>query len=203
MSRVGSSDGRDCMEMEIMISGGAGAQTNCHLPCKEMDNANQRATWQRDSRTFVYLAERRARYASITRNAEGRLLVLFTHQTEEQEKNGSGDLFLVRRTKDGDWWFYPETIYEAREGEPRAYGTMTSLRSGKLIAPFAELDDRAGKSIVRILLSPDGGESWSASAPLATDPLVWAAPYWPCLLTPAGLRPTVVVINGYRHHDTG
>ena len=142
-----------------------------------MNIDKERATWQRDSRTFVYLAERRARYASITRNADGRLLILFTHQTEEQEKDGIGDLFLVRRTKDGDWWFYPETIYEATEGEPRAYGTLTTLRTGKLIAPFAELDDRAGKSVTRILSSPDGGESWRVGDPLATAPLVWAAPY--------------------------
>ena len=134
-------------------------------------------TWQRDNRTFVYLAERRARYASIARNRDGRLLALFTHQTEEQEQDGRGDLLLVRRTKDGDWWFYPETVYEAKAGEPRAYGTMTTLRSGKLIAPFVETDDRVGKSTVRMLCSDDGGESWSVGAPVGTNPLVWAAPY--------------------------
>lgn len=137
----------------------------------------ERKTWQRDTRVFVYLAERRARYASITRNMEGRLLVLFTHQTEEQERAGRGDLLLVRRTRDGDWWFYPETVYEAQEGEPRAYGTMTVLSSGKLIAPFAELDDGAGKSVVRMLIADDGGESWRVGAPIGTDPLVWAVPY--------------------------
>ena len=139
--------------------------------------SNERGTWQRDSRAFVYLAERRARYASITRNADGQLLVLFTRQTEQQEEAGNGDLLLVWRTKDGEWWFYPETIHQSGEGEPRAYGTMTTLRSGTVMAPFAELDDRAGRSTVRILSSCDGGENWRASAPLGTDPLVWAAPY--------------------------
>lgn len=138
---------------------------------------HERSTWQRDERTFVYLADRRARYASITRNAEGRLLVLFTHQSEQQEQNERGDLFLVRRTKDGEWWFYPETVYQAADGEPRAYGTMTTLQSDKIIVPFAELDDRAGKSIVRILFSCDGGESWDVGASIGIDPLVWAAPY--------------------------
>ena len=47
--------------------------------------------WKRDQRSFVYLSERRARYAGITRSAEGRLLILYTHQTAQQEREGSGE----------------------------------------------------------------------------------------------------------------
>ena len=133
--------------------------------------------WKRDERSFVYLSERRARYAGITRTAEGRLLILFTHQTAQQERDGSGELHLVRRTRDGDWWFYPEPVFEGRQGEPRAMGTLTTLESGRIIAPFAELNDRSAGSRLRLLSSDDHGETWAASAPLNTQPLIWAAPY--------------------------
>ena len=66
----------------------------------------------------------------------GRLLILFTHQTAQQERDGSGELHLVRRTRDGDWWFYPEPVFEGRQGEPRAMGTLTTLESGRIIAPL-------------------------------------------------------------------
>ena len=131
--------------------------------------------WKRDQRSFVYLSERRARYAGITRTAQGRLLILFTHQTAQQERDGSGELHLVRRTRDGDWWFYPETVFEGRQGEPRAMGTLTTLESGRIIAPFAELNDASAGSRVRLLSSEDHGETWTASDPLNTQPLIWAA----------------------------
>ena len=133
--------------------------------------------WERDERVFVYLSERRARYASIARAQDGRLLILFTHQTEEQENDGTGDLFLARRTKDGRWWRQPATVYEGKKGEPRAYGTMTALSSGRIIAPFAEVDDETPASEVRILTSDDNGETWNAGSPVSVDPLCWAAPY--------------------------
>lgn len=135
--------------------------------------------WKRDQRSFVYLSERRARYAGITRTAEGRLLILYTHQTAQQERDGSGELHLVRRTRDGDWWFYPETVFEGRQGEPRAMGTLATLESGRIIAPFAELDDDGGSagSRLRLLASEDHGETWTAGEPLATHPLIWATPY--------------------------
>ena len=107
--------------------------------CAVADQSEQ-GYWRRDERVFVYLSQQRARYASITRAPSGRQMILFTHQTEDQEKAGKGDLWLVRRTTDGNWWFYPETIYEGEVGEPRTYGSMTTLESGKIIAPFAELN---------------------------------------------------------------
>ena len=139
--------------------------------------SNGAEEWKRDQRSFVYLSERRARYAGITRNAEGRLLILYTHQTAQQEREGSGELHLVRRTRDGDWWFYPETVFQSQQGEPRAMGTLTTLESGRIIAPFTELNDGAGGSRLRLLASEDHGETWTTSAPLGTQPLIWATPY--------------------------
>ena len=138
--------------------------------------SNGSENWKRDQRSFVYLSERRARYAGITRTTEGRLLILYTHQTAQQERDGSGELQLVRRTRDGDWWFYPETVFEGREGEPRAMGTLTTLESGRIIAPFAELKDGGAGSRLRLLASEDHGETWTATEPLGTHPLIWAAP---------------------------
>ena len=137
--------------------------------------SNGAGNWKRDQRSFVYLSERRARYAGITRTAQGRLLILFTHQTAQQERDGSGDLHLVRRTRDGDWWFYPETVFEGGQGEPRAMGTLTTLESGRIIAPFAELNEGSAGSRLRLLSSEDHGETWAASDPLNTQPLIWAA----------------------------
>ena len=139
--------------------------------------SNGAGNWKRDQRSFVYLSERRARYAGITRTAQGRPLILFTHQTAQQERDGSGELHLVRRTRDGDWWFYPEPVFEGRHGEPRAMGTLTTLESGRIIAPFAELNHRSSSSRLRLLSSEDHGETWAASDPLNTQPLIWAAPY--------------------------
>ena len=48
------------------------------------------ATWQRDERVLAYLSERRARYPSIARAADGRQLILFTHQTAPQEEKRRG-----------------------------------------------------------------------------------------------------------------
>ncbi len=151
----------------------------CAPPAEERGPADrlQDGTWKRDERSFVFLSERRARYAGITRTAKGQLLILFTHRTARQEKEGSGDLYLVRRTRDGDWWFYPERVHEARQGEPRAMGTLTTLQSGRIIAPFAELNHQSSGSRLRLLASEDHGKTWTSSPPLRTDPLIWAAPY--------------------------
>ena len=132
--------------------------------------------WQRSERTFAYLSVRRARYASITRAPDGRLLILFTHQTAEQEEAGTADLFLLRRTRDGDWWHSPELVCAGEKGQPRAYGTMTTLDSGRIIAPFAEIDDRKATSQVRMLSSADNGQTWSVDSTIDVGPLVWAAP---------------------------
>jgi len=140
-------------------------------------------TWQRDERVIAYLSERRARYPSITRAPDGRQLILFTHQTAPQEQEGRGDLRLLRSTEDGRWWFDAQTAYESVHGEPRAFGTMTALnaddapRSSRIIAPFAEVDDRAGTSVVRLLLSEDGGSTFLVSSLTSAGPLSWAAPH--------------------------
>ena len=140
-------------------------------------NNKENCTWHRDERVYSYISQRRARYASITRATNGRLLILFTHQTEEQERAGSGDLYLIRRTRDGDWWFYPKVVYEGGPGEPRANGTMTTLRSGTIITPFVMLTEGEQKSTLQMLISKDDGKTWHTGEPILVDPLVWAAPY--------------------------
>lgn len=133
--------------------------------------------WKRSERAFVYLSERRARYASVTKNQAGRLLILFTHQTEDQEKAGVADLYCTRRTLDGDWWMYPIAVFKGDTCEPRAYGTMTTLGSGRIIAPFAELRQNETHSSVRMLVSADGGDTWSVAPPINFSAFSWAVPY--------------------------
>ena len=132
--------------------------------------------WERDTRSFVYLHERRTRYPSIARTKNGNLLGLFTRQTEEQENKGIGDLLLVRRSLDGKWWMRPEVVFEGLDGEPRAAGTMTTLSSGCIIAPFVLLRDADTTSELRVLISADDGESWFASQPISQKFLVWGMP---------------------------
>ena len=134
-------------------------------------------TWQRDERTFVYLSERRARYASVAKTRDGRLITLFTRQTEQQEAHGTGDLILIQAIQGDRWWSKDRVAYEGQSGEPRAYGTLTALRSGRILAPFAEVGIRSSTSSVRILTSEDNGGTFSASDPVPVSPLHWAAPY--------------------------
>ena len=138
-------------------------------------NQVEKGFWQRGERVFAYLGENRTRYASVAQTPEGRLLILFTHQTRAQEEAGTGELWLLRRSRDGRWWEQPEPIYQGMAAEPRAYGTLTTLDSGRLIAPFVELDNRNASSQVQLLTSDDKGHTWE-SAPVAAEPLLWAAP---------------------------
>ena len=133
---------------------------------------------KRDERVLVYLSEGRARYAALERSPDGRLLVLFTHQSEEQEKKGLGDLYLAGRTAAAaGWWRTPARIYEGKRGIPQANGTLIRLPSGRLLAPFAEVTDPPGESMVGTLVSEDQGVSWQVGAPVTIEPLVWAVPY--------------------------
>ena len=132
--------------------------------------------WQRDDRAFVYQHEGRTRYPSITRTAEGRMLVLFTRQTQEQEKAQTGDLVRVPRSPDGRWWIRPRVVFTSSEGVPRAAGTMTTLADGRIIAPFALLSKDQTASSLRILESADGGVTWTAGNPIEQKHLPWCSP---------------------------
>jgi hypothetical protein len=140
------------------------------------DDDYRRYVWERVKRVTVYDSPRRARYPSITEPRDGSLLVLLTRQTAEQEAAGLGDLVVVRSSDGGESWSQPTTVFEGRAGEPRAVGTMTTLKSGRIVAPFAELGDSQATSMVRLAASEDGGESWSVGVPNATIPLTWWAP---------------------------
>jgi len=134
------------------------------------------AGWERVERVSVYRSPRRARYPSIARAAHGDLLVLFTRQTSKQEQAGIGELLLARSADGGKSWSDAKRVYRGEEGEPRAVGTMTVLKSGRIVAPFAEWIDGGAGSTLRLLSSTDGGENWSVTEPKVDSPLVWLSP---------------------------
>lgn len=133
-------------------------------------------TWERDERTFVYLSKRRARYASVANTRDGRLITLFTRRSAQQEAQGTGDLVLMQAIRDGRWWSKDTVVYEGTEGEPRAYGTLTVLDSGRILAPFVEVGAQSKSSRLRMLTSDDDGRTFRSSKPVSMAPLRWAAP---------------------------
>jgi len=144
-------------------------------------NDRDRFEWERVERVTVYNSCRRARYPSIARAEDGSLLVLFTQQTLEQECTGVGDLILVRSTDGGKTWSQAQQVYRGTNVEPRALGTMTTLASGRIIAPFTEMpgagyDDYVATSVFRLLSSEDAGKSWRLGDPDVQCPLSWWAP---------------------------
>ena len=105
------------------------------------------------------------------------MLLSWTQQTDKQESQGIADLVLARSSDEGANWSSPEVAFEGRLGEPRATGTVTQLRSGQLVLPFAERNDSKGTSGIRILSSSDHGRSWSVCEPEISTPLVWLTPH--------------------------
>ncbi|MBI3922835.1 MAG: exo-alpha-sialidase, partial [Armatimonadetes bacterium] len=132
-------------------------------------------TWQRDDRAIVYQHEGRARYPGVCRTPQGRMLILFTRQTEEQEKEETGDLIVLPRSPDGKWWIRPRVVFSG-DGVPRAAGTMTTLADGRIIAPFVLLCSADAESSLRVLESRDDGDTWTVGSPVEQKPLAWAAP---------------------------
>ena len=136
----------------------------------------QKDAWERVQRVSVYNSTRQTRYPSIARTANGTLLVLFTRQTEEQKLAGRGDLLIARSKDNGETWGEPIVVLESQAGELRAIGTLTALRSGRLIAPFTELSKGQVTSEVRLLSSDDAGVSWEVIEIESDAPLAWWAP---------------------------
>ena len=132
--------------------------------------------WTRVERIAVFDAPHRVRYPSIAESGDGALLVLFTRQLGDQQSLEGGDLVLSRSADGGRTWAQPRVVYGGQTGEPRALGTLTRLKGGRLVAPFAELSGRQTQSTVRLLVSQDNGETWQAHAVSATTPLVWWVP---------------------------
>lgn len=132
-----------------------------------------RSEWQRVKRVAVYNSPGQARYPAVTEAADGSLLVLFSISRQEA---AVGNLMLSRSTDKGQTWARPEVIYEAKDGRPRAFGTMITLRDGEIFAPVAVMSDDQTTCIVRILNSKDDGKTWQTSVPKVTCPLVWWAP---------------------------
>jgi len=103
-------------------------------------------------------------------------MILFTRQTQEQEKAETGELVLVPRSPDGRWWIRPRVVFTSSEGVPRAAGTMTTLADGRIIAPFVLLSKDQTASRLRILESGDGGATWTAGSPIEQGHLAWLSP---------------------------
>ena len=132
--------------------------------------------WARTERIVVFDAPHRVRYPSIAEAMDRSLLVLFTQQNPDQELTERGDLVLTRSIDGGDTWSQPRVVYAGGTGEPRALGTMTRLKNGRLLAPFSELSEQQTRSTVGVLMSEDDGRTWQANAMDATIPLAWWAP---------------------------
>ena len=140
--------------------------------------AESSSAWQRVKRVVVYTSPRRARYPSITTAGDGSLLVLLTRQTVEQEKAGRGDLVVTRSADKGATWTDDRVVFRGDLGEPLARGTMTTLKSGRIVVPFAEISasKEAPRSTLRLLSSDDNGTTWQASEPKIRSKLTWLAP---------------------------
>ena len=130
----------------------------CLVLCATRESGAGEGMWERIERVAAYHSERRARYPSIVKPGDGRLLVLFTKQTAEQEQAGRGDLLLTRSNDGGKTWSEAETVYHSQAGEPRAVGTLTRLKSGELLAPVAEWRHSESHNTVRILSSDNNAE---------------------------------------------
>lgn len=144
------------------------------------------ARWERVGRTDVHRGERRTSYPSITKVADGSLLVLFASQNAEQEKAGTGDLLLVRSSDAGKTWPQSRVVVQGKGCEPRAAGTLTTLKDGRIIVPFAEFRDAQATSTVRILTSNDDGKHWQVSDATVSIPLAWWAPCGKVIETASG-----------------
>ena len=142
--------------------------------------------WERVGRTDVHRGERRTSYPSITKVADGSLLVLFASQNAEQEKAGTGDLLLVRSSDAGKTWSQSRVVVQGKGCEPRAAGTLTTLKDGRIMAPFAEFRDAQATSTVRILTSSDDGKHWQVSDATFSIPLTWWAPCGKVIETVSG-----------------
>ena len=110
------------------------------------------------------------RRPSIVLNSQGDLLLLLTYDSATT----SSPVLGVAESKDeGKSWSHPRAVYSPsnQKASPTATGTLTRLRSGKLLAPFAEGD------VVRLLASDDDGRTWKPSKPIDCSPLHQAKPY--------------------------
>jgi len=150
-----------CLIALCVIFGLLSTATQCAFAEKQTEMSDD--LWSRTHRVFAYDAPRRARYPSIARNEAGDLIVLFTQVSEQQEAGGVGDVMMK--------------VYEGKAGEPRTYGTLATLASGRLVATAAQMGAGPAPRAVHLLTSDDGGANWQASGPLAFPGVTWASPY--------------------------
>ena len=136
---------------------------------RELDLKSGGGLFARMWRTAACEKVRNPRHPSIARNSKGELLLLLTYEPEGREGSVLG---LVRSNDEGRSWSDARTVYRPARGTPQALGTLTRLRSGKLVAPFRE-----GPGLVRMLLSEDDGHTWNSTNLIDCLPLHKATPY--------------------------
>ena len=120
-------------------------------------------------RTAACTLTKKPRWPSVETTADGDLLLLLTCDTADAP---GAALCLTRSRDDGRTWSEPRAIHQSAGAEPRACGTLTRLKSGQLLAPFAE-----PVGALRLLASDDQGESWAVAGPIDCTPLLNAVPY--------------------------
>ena len=142
--------------------------------------SNGAEEWKRDQRSFVYLSERRARYAGITRNAEGRLLILYTHQTAQQEREGSGESSTwCAGPGTGTGGFIRRPSLKAARASLGPWAPWPPWNRAALSPPSPSLNDSAlpGSRRATAVFRGSRRNLDRHRAPGNPQPLIWATPY--------------------------
>lgn len=132
--------------------------------------------WERVKRVPIYESPKNVRFPSVEITETGRVLALFTRQTEDQMVSGSGDLLLIESADGGNTWTDVRTVFEGSNATPKAHATLTGFTDGSLIAPFALEDSGQDSSTISILRSDDQGKTWNVAQPRVESPLEWIRP---------------------------
>jgi len=152
------------LALAMVIHGHTSAETQ-----RELDLKSGGGLFARMWRAAAFEKTKNPRYPSLEKNSRGDLLLLLTYETEGEPGAAVG---TSTSADNGRTWSDPRAVYTPAQGTPRALGTLTRLRSGKLLAPFDE-----GSDAVRLLVSDDDGDTWNVAAPIDCSPLLEAVPY--------------------------
>lgn len=132
--------------------------------------------FERTKRVTVFDADSAARYPSVVQVPSGKLLVMFTRQSPAQQQRAVGDLVLSTSEDQGTSWSEPRVVFSSKQGEPRAVGTMSVEKDGRLLVPFTIFSRGQTTSWVHLLISDDEAGTWKLREVRAEPPLTWWAP---------------------------